>query len=354
MGAKYIRIADELSAGFEQMRSSGVSKLPSEAELAETYACSRQTIRSALALLESKGRIIKRRGSGSYLSDMKEARSKRVAVIVEDQNEYTCPAMLRDMRAVLTGKGYALDCYDTNGLPARERAILDELLSARPACVLLEPISNVLPTSSAMALDALRQAGVPLLYLGAAYQTPASAPCISEDNFGGAYELLRYLAGKGHKKIAGIFRSDDSRGLERYQGCMQASLDLMLPFDERAYFWFSAEDRRAVLDGNRGLLRRFLQIREMGCTAAVCQNDEIAFRLLRTVAAEMISVPEEFAVVSFDDSYYTTAGGIGITSMSHAPYSLGAEAATAMLSLMRDGSCRIKPIPWQLTIRDSG
>lgn len=71
------------------------------------------------------------------------------------------------------------------------------------------------------------------------------------------------------------------------------------------------------------------------CTAVVCYNDEIAFHLIRTLLRAGKRVPEDIAVVSFDNSYYSTFGPVSITSAGHDPHAMGHAAAENLLSQIR-------------------
>ena len=89
MAGIYRTIAYELEAELGQMRLEGKLRLPSEDELCRKFSCSRQTVRSALDLMVDKGLIVKKRGSGSYISDKAKKKSNKVFLIVEDEDEYT-------------------------------------------------------------------------------------------------------------------------------------------------------------------------------------------------------------------------------------------------------------------------
>ena len=90
------------------------------------------------------------------------------------------------------------------------------------------------------------------------------------------------------------------------------------------------------------------------CTAVVCYNDEIAFHLIRTLLRAGKRVPEDVAVVSFDNSYYSTFGPVGITSAGHEPHAMGRAAADALLSQLRRQPCPSVCLPWTLYPRQSG
>lgn len=351
MAAKYRIIADELAAQLRHA-SSGGARLPSEAALAARFGCSRQTIRAALKLLTERGLITTRQGSGSYPVPSPTPHSDQIVLLTADQSEYLRPALIRDLRHMLAKSGFQLVCHDTNDSITTERALLRQLLEQPPAGVILEPISNLRPNPNTVLLRQLTQKNVPIVSLFGTY-SGVDTLCVQEDNFDGGYRLVQYLAQKGHRTIAGLFRNDDSRGTERYRGCVQACFDLHLPFDERRFFWYSGEERRMLLEGDRALPRRFLRALRETPAAVICQNDEIAYHLLAEAKAMDLAIPEQLAVVSFDDSYYATAGSIGITSLGHGVCSAGRQAAEAMLALLQGSPPPSTLLPWQLSSRES-
>ena len=71
--ARYYRLYELLSAALQDGTHPPGSALPSEPELCARHGMSRTTVRRALDRLEREGRIVRRRGSGTY------ARSPRAA-----------------------------------------------------------------------------------------------------------------------------------------------------------------------------------------------------------------------------------------------------------------------------------
>ena len=64
--ARYYRLYELLSAALQDGTIAPQSALPSEPELCAQHGLSRTTVRRALERLEREGRIIRRRGSGTY------------------------------------------------------------------------------------------------------------------------------------------------------------------------------------------------------------------------------------------------------------------------------------------------
>lgn len=67
--SRYLRLHSVLSQALAEGRIGAREPLPSEPRLMREYGVSRSTVRRALARLEAEGRIVRRRGSGTYARD---------------------------------------------------------------------------------------------------------------------------------------------------------------------------------------------------------------------------------------------------------------------------------------------
>ena len=200
----------------------------------------------------------------------------------------------------------------------------------------------------------LDQKNVPIVWLHSPLPVPADAPYVLDDNEGGARMLVRYLLEKGHQRIAGIFKSDDRQGTERYGGYMAELLAAGLSVPEESVLWYATEDRDRLMDGEYTWLDRFVHTRLPGCTAVICYNDELAYALIRTLLAAGSRIPEDYAVVSFDNSHYCTLSPVPITSLAHERHQMGSTAARILLRLMRGNSENGVRLAWSLRERKSG
>lgn len=299
MAAKYQTLAQLLRQELLRQNNEPC-KLPTEMELAARYRMSRQTVRHALQLLEEEGLIQRRQGSGSFSTGRAGDAPRQIAG------------------------------------------------------VLAEGSKTALPSPNAPLYRQLRAQGTPLLFLHGACAELADAPCISDDNYAGGYMLARHLIERGHRSIAGIFKSDDVQGPQRYHGCVSAIRDAGLNLRDRGFLWYDTGDRLELVDRkDTTLLRRFLEVRLDGATAVVCYNDEIAFLLIRELLAMGRRVPEDVAVVSFDNSYCSQISSIPITSLRHPAPRMGQVAAEQLLRMLRGGQAASQALPWELMARAS-
>ena len=355
MATKYQLLADQLRDELRRNSGHAGYKLPTELELSRQYQVSRQTVRHTLRLLEEEGLIQRRQGSGSYATGLLPgAAPRQIAVVTSFLDDYIFPAILHDASDVFSRQGYSTAVYATKNCVSTEREILLRLLGEPVRGLLIEGAKTALPTPNASLYHRLLQSGTPIVFLHGAYAGLEQIPCVADDNYGGGYQLARYLTDKGHREIAGIFKSDDIQGLLRYHGAVSAIRDAGLPIRDGRFAWYDTEDRRRLLEEqDRRPLTDFLQKRLGDATAVICYNDEIAYRLIQVLLEAGRRVPEEVSVVSFDNSYLSQLGPVSITSLSHRSR-MGRAAAEQMLSLLRGEAARSKFLEWELVMRNSG
>lgn len=355
MPTKYNQLADQLREELYSKGGQEGCKLPTEAELAARFQMSRQTVRRALQLLTQEGLIESRQGSGTYATGKsRETPSRQVAVISSFREDYIFPTVLHDAQSLLTHHGYSTLVFDTDNQVSAERRILLELLDRPVAGILVEGSKTALPSPNSDLYRRLLRMGIPMVFLHASYAELSSVPCVSDDNYGGGYQLAKYLIGKGHQRIGGIFKCDDAQGPQRYYGSVSAIRDAGLSISDRRFCWFDTQDRLEILERrNSTILHHLLSERLSDVTAIICYNDEIAFQLIQILRTMGKRVPEDIAVVSFDNSYYSQIGPVTITSLCHKHSKVGRVAAEQLLRILRGEEVTSLALDWELVERSS-
>lgn len=354
MSPKYAQIASRLRTEIRSGVYREKGKLPTEKELSETYGVNRQTIRRALSLLAQEGLIERRQGSGSFLKISTVRRGNSVAILTTSINDYIFPAILQDAQSTFAQNGYSTMLFCTHNQVNLEREILTRILSESVCGLLVEGTKTALPNPNLDLYQKLEQMGIPVVFLHGTYAALPGAVCISDDNFHGGYLLTNYLIKKGHKKIAGIFKSDDIQGHERYNGFLTAFRDAGFPLPDSNVLWYTTEEKDRFLN-HKALAKMtdFIQDIIRDCTAIVCYNDEIAFALIGLLREQNVHIPQDMAVVSFDNSSYSEFSSVRITSLAHSPQHIGKIAAETLIRMLRGEEVHSKTIPWTLMEKES-
>ena len=228
------------------------------------------------------------------------------------------------------------------------------LLGQPVSGLIVEGSRTALPNPNLDLYGKLDMAGIPYVFLHGGYAALPEAVCVSDDNFGGGYLLARHLITQGHTKIAGIFKSDDVQGHQRYLGCLSALRDAGLPIPDDRVLWYATEERRYLLDyGHTGLLEHFIQFYLKDCTAVVCYNDEVAVKLEKALLSQGLRVPQDKAIISFDNSQLGELASVGLTSFAHPKETLGACAARKLIAMLDGRKEKSTVMDWDLIQRKS-
>ena len=354
MSSKYVQIASSLRSKILDGNYQSTKRLPTEMEFAKTYNVNRQTVRKALSLLIEEGLIERRQGSGSYVKDIKLTHNTSIAIVATYINDYIFPSILQDAQNVFANKGFSTMLYCTHNKVNEEREILKNIIRDPVSGLIVEGTKSALPNPNIDLYKKLDEMSIPVIFIHGSYAALPNVACIADDNVHGGYFLTNYLLKKGHKKIAAIFKNDDIQGHERYLGFLSAFRDAGLPLPDSKILWYTTEEKMQILNGGDvSLLQKFTSQVRGDVTAVVCYNDEIAYPLINVLLANGVRVPEDIAVVSFDNSSYSDLCSVKITSLAHGSKHIGRIAAEQLINILQGRQAKSEFVPWVLVEKES-
>ena len=356
MALKYLEIASLLRQQILSGTYPPNSMLPTEQQLCAVHEVSRQTIRAALQQLVEEGLIQRRQGSGSRVLNLQSSPlppQRTIAIITTNITDYIFPGVLREAEAILSANNCATLLYATSNQVSQERRILLDLLSSKKIDgVLVEGTKTALHNPNLDLYRKLQARNIPLVFFHGSYAALENAICVQDDNYQGGRQLVEYLVGKGHSRIAGLFKNDDIQGHQRYAGFVDALRDLNLSLDDQKIFWYSTETKDVTNIHSTLWNNQILPVLQ-GCTAVVCYNDQIANPLVDYMLHRNVSIPRQMAVVSFDNSYYSNLASCRITSLSHGSQNVGRIAAETLIRLFEGKEVHSQTVPWVLMEKES-
>lgn len=355
MAVKYKWIAERLEAAAGKNMQNGIHKLPTEQELCAKYLVSRQTIRMALGLLEEKGIITRKQGSGSYFTGRSATPQKdAIGILISSDQEYIYPDVLHDIESKLSENGFSSSIFPTGNQISREREILLKLLKNPLRGIIVEGCKSAFPNPNIDLYRKLVKKGCLLVFLYNYYPNFSDCICIKDNNEDGSAMLVQYLAGQGHTAIGGIFKYDDMQGIERYQGFMEAMRDLGLPLSDSHVCWYGTPELDMLTENkDTRFLRKMAEESLSSCTAVICHNDLIAYYLADELLLAGCQLPEDMAIAAFDNSYFSSSGIPTVTTLSHQPHEMGTKAADAIIKKLSGLPVPSQETRWNLTIKES-
>lgn len=199
-------------------------------------------------------------------------------------------------------------------------------------------------------MNGLTKVGVPVVYAG---RTPVRGPStlswVDSDNLDGGLQAIRHLVARGRKRIATIAGPQDmAAGLDRFQAWRQAMREAGLP---TARSLVASGD---FTEPSGELAMRTLLSREPKLDAVFVGNDLMAIGAMRALHAAGRRVPDDVAVVGFDDNPAAAGLDPALTTVAQAVPQMGQTMAHALLSLLQgDTQTRQVVMPTQLIVRES-
>lgn len=162
---------------------------------------------------------------------------------------------------------------------------------------------------------------------------------VSPSNFFGAFQAGERLLAAGHRKILHLTGSHRHTIRERVRG-----------FDAAVASVEGAQSRLVPMNFHGSASREAHELtaailaKEPGFTAAFCMNDFIAVGVLEAVAEAGLRVPEDFAIVGFDDLPCALMTNPPLSTMRVDRAALGREAIGLMIARFRDRSAPARHI----------
>lgn len=350
MAIKYKWLATKLEEQLQVNYVRGIDKLPSENELCQKYRISRQTVRQALRLLESKGLIEKRRGSGSFYTGLStDTQQNSIGLLFPTDQEYYYPSLINDIKHQLAQRGFDSKVFVTNYNFDTERNILCELTEHPLRGLIVEGICSALPNPNIDLYNKLQLKDCALLFVNQPYQSESSFVSLKDANKDGGNMLTSYLSEHGHTKIAGIFQMDQISGHERYLGYITSHRHIT-----KNTGWYTTKELLGLRENHdTSFLKEFIKDTLSDSTAIICDQDEIAYYLAIELKKAGYSLPEDISIVTFGNTYYCESGVISLTSLSHKIHETSAMAVNMIIEQLKGLPVISKEIPWNLVIRQS-
>lgn len=219
--------------------------------------------------------------------------------------------------------GLSVFLCNSNEDAAREADYLDLLEQQRVQGVLITPVD---PDSSR--LNTLPHRGTPVVVVDRAIDDGEHCSVAVDDVLGGEVALA-HLIELGHERIAFVGGPlTIGQVTDRRQGARQALERASLPPEALVELVTGA---LTVAEG-RGAGQRLAGLpASRRPTAAFCANDLLALGLLQQCVSLGLRVPEDLAIVGYDDIEFAAAAAVPLTSVRQPRHLLGKTAAELLL-----------------------
>lgn len=227
---------------------------------------------------------------------------------------------------------------------AREQETVKSMISGHMVDGLIITTDNVYDTYASL----MNQYMAPVIQLGAIHSEDAKTiNYVDVDNIAGAYMATSHLIQKGKRRIAHIAVDDNSAGIDRFAGYQRALSENGLAFDNDlvAYGDFTEPTGYRAMQG----------LLDKKPDALFASSDWMAMGAIRAIQETGLSVPEDVAVVGFDDMPNAGNFDIPLTTIRQPIFQQGVVLIETLIDIIKTSSepARHVVLPVELIVRAS-
>ena len=234
------------------------------------------------------------------------------------------PQLARGVEVRANELGYNIILNNTDGSVQKEKHCIKTLLSRGVDGIICSTATVDDPN-----LDLLMERRFPFVALN---RVPVDRPDADKidyviiDSYSGGYKAMNHLFRLGHDRIAviaGAKKTSTTR--ERTRGARQAMQDAGLKLDPKLIAYCNYERDRATAAARR------LLATDTPPTAFFTQDDNMALGVREAVFSLGLRIPEDVALVGFDDIDIAALTGIELTTISQKGYDMGVMATSILI-----------------------
>lgn len=270
--------------------------IPTEKELCSEFDVARGTVRQALQTLESEGFLRRQQGRGTFVTfgdtpiQGAGAARARLALIVPYVRDSSVLTILMGFQTAAERSNYSVAFYHVGNNVREQARVIERCARAGIAGIALYPVDSEVAEPLEQFMMRL-----PVVLIDR-YMKNLSTDFVMSDHFGGALRGMHYLLDQGHRRIGFATWLSPAVSMEhRYLGYQQALRERGIA-PESALVCYVAGYPTIDLTP----LRMYLSSPKRP-SAIFAANDQIAIALYRAAAQIGLRVPEDLAIMGFDD-----------------------------------------------------
>ena len=261
----------------------------------------------------------------------------------------TNPILTRVAQAIelrLAERGYLTLFATSNGDRDEERKVIEMFRSRQVDGMLIYPRSH----RELDHIRAVRRAGYPVVLLVG--DADAGVDVVGMDGREGGYRAVRHLLEQGHRRIGLIDGGQERGNLEKQEGYQRALAEAGIAEDQSL---FAAPRTHSVAAGHEAMAE--LMVRRTGMTAVLAATDSMALGVLRWTQQHGVRVPEDLAIVGFDNIEFAELAATPISSVDYAVERVTDLAVERLIGLIQAGDGLPEPevtlMAPELVVRES-
>ena len=269
-----------------------------------------------------------------------------VGLMVPDVGNPFYAPVVRGAESIARRAGFRVFVCNSESNLAYEGEYIADMLRQRVEGLLIAPVGD----ESRAHLLRLEHHRIPFVLVD---RTVSGVECdvVQGDSVGGARRLVEHLISLGHRRIAIIAETlAVSTARDRRRGYQDALAAAGIPFEPQLLFETTVD-----VAGGYQAMQAFLGLGQRP-TAVFATNNLTAVGAVKAIREHGLAVPDDIALVAFDDIEHVAILWPFLTVMPQAPETFGAIAAQLLMERINGRSSeqrRVVIIPSDVIVRES-
>ncbi|BCJ69335.1 LacI family DNA-binding transcriptional regulator [Polymorphospora rubra] len=254
---------------------------------------------------------------------LRAGQSRTVAIVVLDVANPFFTDVVHGAEQVIEEAGAMLIVCNSGEDSARERRHLELLEEQRVRGVLITPVAHGVQPN----LERLHNRGIPVVLVDRG-SGQASRCSVAVDDLLGGRLAMEHLLDQGHRRIAyagGPFSIPQVA--DRHAGAAAALTERAVATELHV----ASTGSLTVAAGRRAAEELLTLPAGHRPTAVICANDLIALGVLQQLTERGLRVPDDVAIVGYDDIEFAGAAAVPLSSVRQPREQLGRTAALLLL-----------------------
>lgn len=263
----------------------------------------------------------------SVAQGLSRRRSNTIGVVLANVANPFYAELFRGIEETTSAQGYTLLLASTDGEPKKERAIVQAMRQRQVDGIIFASVRLADREVAKLARDGAH------VVLASRHLPDAGVDYVVIDSVHGARLAVEHLIGHGHERIGYIGGPQSIvQFQERRRGYEQALNEAGVPVDPA----LCVETERLRIEDGAGAARRLMDSSEPP-TAIFAATDNLAFGVLRACLDLGLSVPEQLALIGFDNVAFGEISLCPLTSVDGRGLEIGLRAARLLIDRLTDG-----------------
>lgn len=254
-----------------------------------------------------------------FARQLRSGYSRTLGLVVPDVGNPFFTEVARGVEDAARKRDYAVFLCNSDESLEKEDRYINVLMEQQVRGVLLTPAD--IKTDR---IDALRARGISVTLLDRELEGRNQCS-VSVDDVHGGQIAIEYLASLGHKRIAWVcgpakIPQVADRGAGVAKAAKLSNVEIV-----------QLEVQLMNATNGEGAARDLLAL-DVLPSAVFCANDLLALGVMRELLNQGVRIPEQVAIVGYDDIQFAPSAAVPLTSISQPAYQIGVTAADLILS----------------------